>query len=97
MRERFGAKDERSWKLRFHQTAGVSLTAQQPCNVVRTALGALCRARQDELAAHEFTGRGVVAADGQAATLALGPGRFSRTSGVTNGGSTRRLVSSSSG
>jgi hypothetical protein len=39
MRDRFGAKDERSWKLRFHtQTAGVSLTAQQPYNnVVRTA------------------------------------------------------------
>jgi len=43
MRERFHAKDERSWKLRFHsQTAGVSLTAQQPYNnVVRTALQAL--------------------------------------------------------
>jgi methylmalonyl-CoA mutase N-terminal domain/subunit len=43
MRGRFGAKDERSWKLRFHtQTAGVSLTAQQPYNnVVRTALQAL--------------------------------------------------------
>jgi methylmalonyl-CoA mutase N-terminal domain/subunit len=43
MRERFRAKDERSWKLRFHtQTAGVSLTAQQPYNnVVRTALQAL--------------------------------------------------------
>jgi methylmalonyl-CoA mutase N-terminal domain/subunit len=43
MRDRFGAADERSWKLRFHsQTAGVSLTAQQPYNnVVRTALQAL--------------------------------------------------------
>jgi methylmalonyl-CoA mutase N-terminal domain/subunit len=43
MRDRFHAKDERSWKLRFHsQTAGVSLTAQQPYNnVVRTALQAL--------------------------------------------------------
>jgi methylmalonyl-CoA mutase N-terminal domain/subunit len=43
MRERFGAKNERSWKLRFHsQTAGVSLTARQPYNnVVRTALQAL--------------------------------------------------------
>jgi methylmalonyl-CoA mutase N-terminal domain/subunit len=43
MRDRFGAKDERSLKLRFHsQTAGVSLTAQQPYNnVVRTALQAL--------------------------------------------------------
>jgi len=43
MRDRFGAADERSWKLRFHsQTAGVSLTAQQPYNnVVRTAIQAL--------------------------------------------------------
>jgi methylmalonyl-CoA mutase N-terminal domain/subunit len=43
MRDRFGATDERSWKLRFHtQTAGVSLTAQQPHNnVVRTAVQAL--------------------------------------------------------
>jgi methylmalonyl-CoA mutase N-terminal domain/subunit len=40
MRERFGAKDERSWRLRFHtQTGGVTLTAQQPeNNVVRVAL-----------------------------------------------------------
>ncbi|HEX4347687.1 MAG TPA: methylmalonyl-CoA mutase family protein [Vicinamibacterales bacterium] len=43
MRDRFGAKNERSLKLRFHaQTAGVSLTAQQPYNnVVRTAVQAL--------------------------------------------------------
>jgi methylmalonyl-CoA mutase, N-terminal domain len=43
MRDRFHAKSERSWKLRFHtQSAGVSLTAQQPYNnVVRTALQAL--------------------------------------------------------
>jgi methylmalonyl-CoA mutase N-terminal domain/subunit len=43
MKEKFGARNERSWKLRFHtQTAGVSLTAQQPYNnVVRTALQAL--------------------------------------------------------
>ena len=43
MRDRFKAKHERSWKLRFHtQTAGVSLTAQQPYNnVVRTALQAM--------------------------------------------------------
>jgi methylmalonyl-CoA mutase N-terminal domain/subunit len=43
LRDRFGAKNERSWKLRFHtQTAGVSLTAQQPYNnVVRTAIQAL--------------------------------------------------------
>ena len=43
MRERYGAKSARSWALRFHtQTAGCSLTAQQPYNnVVRTALQAL--------------------------------------------------------
>jgi len=43
MTERFGAKSPRSWALRFHaQTAGCSLTAQQPYNnVVRTALQAL--------------------------------------------------------
>jgi methylmalonyl-CoA mutase N-terminal domain/subunit len=43
MRERYGAKDPRSWMLRCHaQTAGVSLTAQQPDNnVVRTAIQAL--------------------------------------------------------
>jgi methylmalonyl-CoA mutase N-terminal domain/subunit len=43
MTERFGAKNPRSWALRFHtQTAGCSLTAQQPYNnVVRTALQAM--------------------------------------------------------
>ncbi len=43
MRERFGAKNPRSWALRFHtQTAGCSLTAQQPYNnVVRTTIQAL--------------------------------------------------------
>jgi len=43
MRDRFGARDENSWKLRFHtQTAGCTLTAQQPVNnVVRVALQAL--------------------------------------------------------
>jgi len=43
MREQFGAKDARSWLCRFHtQTAGCSLTAQQPYNnVVRTTLQAL--------------------------------------------------------
>jgi methylmalonyl-CoA mutase, N-terminal domain len=43
MREVYGAQDPRSWKLRFHtQTAGVSLTAQQPeNNIVRTAYQAM--------------------------------------------------------
>src|SRR4051794_9689951 len=43
MRERYGAKNPKSWLMRFHtQTAGVSLTAQQPeVNIVRTAIEAL--------------------------------------------------------
>ena len=43
LRGRYGAKDPRSWLMRFHaQTAGVSLTAQQPeLNLVRTAIEAL--------------------------------------------------------
>jgi methylmalonyl-CoA mutase N-terminal domain/subunit len=43
MKEKYGAKDPRSWMLRFHtQTAGCSLTAQQPeNNIVRTAFQAL--------------------------------------------------------
>src|SRR6201986_906861 len=43
LRETFGAKNPRSWLMRFHaQTAGVSLTAQQPLNnIVRTAVEAL--------------------------------------------------------
>jgi methylmalonyl-CoA mutase, N-terminal domain len=43
MRDRYGAKNPRSWLMRFHaQTAGVSLTAQQPqVNIVRTAVEAL--------------------------------------------------------
>ena len=43
MKERFGAREPRAMKLRFHaQTAGSSLTAQQPkVNVVRTTLQAL--------------------------------------------------------
>jgi methylmalonyl-CoA mutase N-terminal domain/subunit len=43
MKERFGAKNPRSWKLRFHtQTAGSTLTAQQPDNnIVRVAIQTL--------------------------------------------------------
>src|SRR5207247_2658911 len=43
MKERFQARDPRSWMLRFHaQTAGCSLTAQQPYNnIVRTTIQAL--------------------------------------------------------
>src|SRR5215211_6504188 len=43
MKETYGAKREESWRMRFHtQTAGVSLTAQQPqVNIIRTAIEAL--------------------------------------------------------
>jgi methylmalonyl-CoA mutase N-terminal domain/subunit len=43
MKDKYGAKDPRSWKLRFHtQTAGCSLTAQQPeINIARTAFQAM--------------------------------------------------------
>jgi len=43
MRDKYGAKDPKSWLMRFHtQTAGVSLTAQQPeVNLIRTAIEAL--------------------------------------------------------
>src|SRR5215204_4273272 len=43
MRETYGAKGQESWRMRFHtQTAGVSLTAQQPQNnIIRTAIEAL--------------------------------------------------------
>jgi methylmalonyl-CoA mutase N-terminal domain/subunit len=43
MRDKYGAKNPKSWLMRFHtQTAGVSLTAQQPeVNIVRTAIEAL--------------------------------------------------------
>ena len=46
MRDKYGAKDERSWKLRFHtQTAGCTLTAQQPeNNIVRVAYQGLAGA-----------------------------------------------------
>jgi len=46
MRDRFGAKDPRSWQLRFHtQTAGCSATAQQPeNNIVRVAFEAMAAA-----------------------------------------------------
>jgi methylmalonyl-CoA mutase N-terminal domain/subunit len=73
MRDGFGATSERSWKLRFHsQTAGVSLTAQQPYNnVVRTRLQALSAVLGGTNSLHtELAGRSAGAADRKkAATL----------------------------
>ncbi len=66
MRQRFQAKDPRSWMLRFHtQTAGSTLTAQQPeNNAVRVALQALAAViGRNTVAAYQFDGRGALAAD----------------------------------
>ncbi len=66
MRERFKAQNPKSWALRFHtQTAGSTLTAQQPeNNVVRVTLaGAVRRPGRDAIPAHQQHGRGPVAAD----------------------------------
>ena len=61
MKERYGAKNPRSWPMRFHtQTAGVSLTAQQGREQRRAhhGAGARRRARRHAVAAHELYGRG---------------------------------------
>ena len=66
-RDRFGAKDPRSWRLRFHtQTAGSTLTAQQPdVNVVRVALQALSAVLGGTQSLHTNAfGRGPGPADG---------------------------------
>ena len=97
MRERFGAKDERSWKLRFHtQTAGVSLTAQQPYNnVVRTALQALSAVLGGTNSLHTNSlDEALALPTAEAATLALRTQQIiAHESGVTeHGRSARRLV-----
>ena len=88
MKERFGAKDERSWKLRFHtQTAGVSLTAQQPYNnVVRTALQALAAVLGGTQSLHTNSlDEALALPTAEAATLALRTQQvIAHESGVTN-------------
>ncbi|MEO6212974.1 MAG: methylmalonyl-CoA mutase family protein, partial [Vicinamibacterales bacterium] len=88
MRERFGAKNERSWKLRFHtQTAGVSLTAQQPYNnVVRTALQALAAVLGGTNSLHTNSlDEALALPTAEAATLALRTQQIiAAESGVTN-------------
>jgi len=88
MRDRFGAKDERSLKLRFHtQTAGVSLTAQQPYNnVVRTALQALGAVLGGTQSLHTNSlDEALALPTAEAATLALRTQQIiAHESGVTN-------------
>src|SRR4051794_19802696 len=88
MRDRFKAKNERSWKLRFHtQTAGVSLTAQQPYNnVVRTALQALAAVLGGTNSLHTNSlDEALALPTAAAATLALRTQQIiAHESGVTN-------------
>ena len=88
MRDRFHAKNERSWKLRFHsQTAGVSLTAQQPYNnVVRTALQALSAVLGGTNSLHTNSlDEALALPTAAAATLALRTQQIiAHESGVTN-------------
>ena len=88
MRDRFKAKHERSWKLRFHtQTAGVSLTAQQPYNnVVRTALQALAAVLGGTNSLHTNSlDEALALPTAEAATLALRTQQvIAHESGVTN-------------
>ncbi len=88
MKDRFGAKDERSWKLRFHtQTAGVSLTAQQPYNnVVRTAIQALSAVLGGTQSLHTNSlDEALALPTAEAATLALRTQQIiAHESGVSN-------------
>jgi methylmalonyl-CoA mutase N-terminal domain/subunit len=88
MKERFKAKDPRSWWMRFHtQTAGCSLTAQQPYNnVVRTALQALAAVLGGTQSLHTNSLDEVLAIPTEeAATIALRTQQIiSEESGVAN-------------
>jgi methylmalonyl-CoA mutase N-terminal domain/subunit len=88
MRDKFKAQNERSWKLRFHtQTAGVSLTAQQPYNnVVRTALQALAAVLGGTQSLHTNSlDEALALPTAEAATLALRTQQIiAHESGVTN-------------
>ncbi|MGH9159468.1 MAG: acyl-CoA mutase large subunit family protein, partial [Vicinamibacteraceae bacterium] len=88
MRDRFGARQERSWKLRFHsQTAGVSLTAQQPYNnVVRTTIQALAAVLGGTQSLHTNSlDEALALPSAKSATLALRTQQIiAHESGVTN-------------
>jgi methylmalonyl-CoA mutase, N-terminal domain len=88
MREAFAAKDPRSWLMRFHtQTAGVSLTAQQPeMNLIRVALQALAAVLGGTQSLHTNSMDEALALPSEhAATLALRTQQIiAYESGVTN-------------
>src|SRR5262247_686826 len=88
MRDRFKARNPRSWQLRFHtQTAGVSLTAQQPYNnVVRTALQAMAAVLGGTQSLHTNSlDEALALPTEEAATLALRTQQIiAHETGVTN-------------
>jgi len=88
MREKIGAKNPRSWLMRFHtQTAGVSLTAQQPMNnVIRVAIQALAAVLGGTQSLHTNSLDEAWALPSQdAATIALRTQQIiANESGVTN-------------
>ncbi|MCS6994943.1 MAG: methylmalonyl-CoA mutase family protein [Anaerolineales bacterium] len=88
MRETFGARNPRSWLLRFHtQTAGVSLTAQQPeINVVRVAIQALAAVLGGTQSLHTNSlDEALALPSEQAVTIALRTQQIiAEESGVTN-------------
>lgn len=88
MRETFGAKNPRSWLMRFHtQTAGVSLTAQQPeINVVRVAIQALAAVLGGTQSLHTNSlDEALALPSQQAATIALRTQQIiAEESGVAN-------------
>lgn len=88
MRERFGAKNPRSWWLRFHsQTAGCSLTAQQPeINIARTTIQALAAVLGGTQSLHTNSMDEALALPSEkAATIALRTQQIiAEESGVTN-------------
>jgi methylmalonyl-CoA mutase N-terminal domain/subunit len=88
MRDTFGAKNPRSWLMRFHtQTAGVSLTAQQPeINIVRVAIQALAAVLGGTQSLHTNSMDEALALPSEhAATIALRTQQIiAEESGVTN-------------
>jgi methylmalonyl-CoA mutase N-terminal domain/subunit len=88
MRETFGARDPRSWLLRFHtQTAGFTLTAQQPeINTVRVAIQALAAVLGGTQSLHTNSRDEALALpSAEAATIALRTQQIiAHESGVTN-------------
>ena len=97
MKDRFGAKNQRTWLMRFHtQTAGVSLPAQQPMNnIARVAVpGAGRRTRRNPVAAHRLLRRSSRPSHrrGRPHRAAHAADHRLRIGRDTDGRSTRRIV-----